>query len=944
MKGAANPNWKDLATTCMQSMTQVLSVVPGSVQKFPVVYLPQPGAISSFDTDLSKLLTAILQMHHSRIRSLVRHCESHCQHALRLLHNELLHDGCAVSTDASGVPHLTSRLCESMQGFHKFLYSLLQSSQTASEPWIDAWRQLLSSVFQSTHQLHCAFFESARIHVVANPVIDVISNIVSNPQDGLQVFAERAGCAGAFSGKNADNLMFSPVRIGVAGAGTACANFIEWYCGGSDTLPQQLFSLLEAPGPRFVALPCSAESLEFDSMPAPLKDAFDADASKHLRTSLHIADPTVDGSTHCAWWIMRFPDLMGPSEEARRWRRLDEQLQVTLSAWRDKLAGGGSTWRRWLYEVIRRGCDHLSRVQSSAPDKSGRAKAIPAVIESFSWIYSRDNCGLIALGRLVSQTVPAPSFRKRTVFVVGCKEGRRQILSSILGCPTESVGLPTDFHVYSKSASLSSGSLAADDFISGASVLQDIPGWSRLNRHGNLQACVKSECREFPAPVAECLVIVEAPDIQGAIRGITKWQNDALKLISDILNKNSTNLLAAFRTLDADKDGLISSKDFFSGITSLNLGFKTSQIQEILATIDLNSDDCLHYEEFLAAFRPCNVEFPYNLEAVILDMAALADSVILCPSSQMFDPTGSHFSAREVGLLEQIQKLFASKTQIVSYVDPNAYSSASSVRSAVTELGVQIASRCNDPSLRHLNVFFSKPEYVWPESRRFETPPHEAFPDRLDDVILNLSTLADIAVQDMLDSFVISTRSLIAFVAEADVVNPASLPVASRQKLIELGTLLKKQLHDCHQTMSRKTALYFNWITDSIDSLICDLRSISNPVSSGSIISEEFSLITDSIRKLHSQADSGLVSIGSKLGISLTAPASEPVVVFVLGNSMGGLRVVEALAQQPLPPQVVSAYEQASSDWTIIVSGTAACALTPQQVMSCIGQFSRIDR
>lgn len=936
MKGAVNPKWKDLATSCIQSMTELLPVVPRSVQKFPVVYLPQPGAISAFDTDLSKLLNRILQIHHPRVRSLIRHCESHCEHALRLLHNELLHDGCAVSTDEAGTPYLTSRMCEAMQGFHRYLYSLLQNSQAASEPWIDAWRQLLFSVFQSTHQLYSAFFESARIHVVANPVIDVISNIISNPQDGLQVFAERAGCVGVFSGKNAENLMFSPVRIGVAGAGKSCANFIEWYCGGVDTLPQQLFSLLEAPGPRFVALPCSAQTLEFDSMPTQLKEAFDAEASKHLRTSLHIADPAVDGSTHCAWWMVRFPELMGPSEEARRWRRLDEQLQVTLTSWRDKLSGGGSTWRRWLYEVLRRGCDHLSRVQSSAPDKASRATAIPAVIESFSWIYSRDNCGLIALGRLISQTIPAPAFRKRTVFVVGCKEARRQILSSILGCPTESVGLLSDFQVYSKSVSNSSGAVA-DDFVSGASVLQGIPGWSRLNRHSNLQSFIKSECREFPSPVAECLVIIEAPDIQGAIRGISKWQNDALKLISDILNKNSANLLAAFRTLDVDKDGIISSQDFISGITSLNLGFKTSQIQEILSTIDLNADGSLHYEEFLAAFRPCTVDFPYNLEAVVLDMAALADSVIMCPSSQMFDPTGSHFSAREIGMLEQIRKLFPTKTQIVAYVDPNAYSSAASVRSAVAELGVQIASRCNDPSLRHLNAFFGKPAYVWPESKRFETPPHEAYPDRLEDVILNLSTLADIAVQDMLDSFVVSTRSLISLVAQADVVNPASLPVASRQKLIELGTLLKKQLHDCHQTMSRKPALYFNWITDSIDSLICDLRSISNPISSGSIISEEFSLIADSIRQLHSQQDSGLVSIGSKLGIKLSAPACEPVVVFILGNSMGGLRVVEALTQQPLPPQVISAYEQPSSDWTVIASGSTASNLTPQQVLACLG-------
>jgi len=218
----------------------------------------------------------------------------------------------------------------------------------------------VTSVFQSTHQLYCAFFESARIHVVANPVIDVISNIVSNPQDGLQVFAERAGCVSLFSGQSGDDLTFSPVRIGVAGAGKGCANFIEWFCGGN--LPQHLLSLLESPGPRFVALPCSADTLEFDRMPASLREAFDAEASKHLRTSLHIADPAADGSTHCAWRIMRFPELLGPSQEASRWRRLDEQLQVTLSAWRDKLAGGGSTWRRWLYEVLRRSCDHLSRV------------------------------------------------------------------------------------------------------------------------------------------------------------------------------------------------------------------------------------------------------------------------------------------------------------------------------------------------------------------------------------------------------------------------------------------------------------------------------------------------------------------------------------------------------------------------------------------------------
>jgi hypothetical protein len=51
----------------------------------------------------------------------------------------------------------------------------------------------------------------------------------------------------------------------------------------------------------------------------------------------------------------------------------------------------------------------------------------------------------------------------------------------------------------------------------------------------------------------------------------------------------------------------------------------------------------------------------------------------------------------------------------------------------------------------------------------------------------------------MMDSFVVTSRTLIAFVADADVVNPASLPVASSQKLIELGTLLKKHLHDCQQ-------------------------------------------------------------------------------------------------------------------------------------------------
>ncbi len=937
VKQVSNPDWKNAATSCIQSMTEVLPAVPRSIQKFPVVYLPQIGAVSSFDTDLSKVLNTLLQMHHSRVRSLLRHCESQCQHALRLLHNELLHDGCAVSTDEAGVPIFTSRMCESMQGFHRFLHFLLESSQSSVEPWIDAWRLLLSSIFQSTHQLYCAFFESARIHVVANPVIDVISNIVSNPKDGLKVFAERAGNIAICSGKAAEDLLFSPVRIGVAGAGKACANFIEWYCGGSDPLPEQLFSLLESPGPRFVALPCSSETLEFDSMPSSLKEAFDADASRHLRTSLHIADPSADGSTHCAWWIVRFPELLGPSEESRRWRRLDEQLQVTLTAWRDKLAGGGSTWRRWLYDVLRRSCDHLSRVQSSAPDKAGRSTAIPAVVESFSWIYSRDSCGLIALGRLIGQTIPAPSFRKRTLFVVGCKSARRQILSSILGCPTESVGLAADFHVYSKSVSLSSGSLAADDFVSGSSVLRDIPGWARLSRHSSLQACIKSECRQFPAPIAECLIIVEAPDIQGAVRGITKWQNDALKLISDVLVKNSTNLLAAFRNLDVDKDGIISSKDFMIGITGLNLGFKPVQLQEILATIDLNADGSLHYEEFLAAFRPCDVEFPYNVESVVLDMAALADSIVLCPSSQTFDPTGQYFSAREVGLLEQIQKLFPTKTQILAFVDPNLHSSAASVRSAIAELGVQLASRCNDPSLRHLNVFFSKPEYVWPESRRFETPPHEALPDRLEDAILNLSSLADVAVQDMLDSFVISTRSLIAYVTQADIVNPSSLPVASRQKLVELGSLLKKHLHDCHQTMSRKPALYFNWITDSIDSLICDLRSISNPVSSGSMISEEFSLIVDSIRLLHLQSDSGIVNIGSKLGINLSAPVSEPVVVFLLGNSMGGIHVVGALTQQPLPANVVAACEQPSSDWTVIVSGSTACSLTSQQVLSCVG-------
>jgi hypothetical protein len=169
-------------------------------------------------------------------------------------------------------------------------------------------------------------------------------------------------------------------------------------------------------------------------------------------------------------------------------------------------------------------------------------------------MYSRDNCGLTALGRLIAQTIPAPSFRKRTVFVVGCKQARRQLVSRILGCPTESVGLPSDFNVYSKSAVLASGSIAADDYVSGSAVLQDIPGWSRLNRHSNLQAYVNSECREFPAPVAECLVVIEAPDIQGAIRGVAKWPNDALKLISDVLNRNSTNLLAAFRNLDVEKE------------------------------------------------------------------------------------------------------------------------------------------------------------------------------------------------------------------------------------------------------------------------------------------------------------------------------------------------------------------------------------------------------
>jgi hypothetical protein len=157
------------------------------------------------------------------------------------------------------------------------------------------------------------------------------------------------------------------------------------------------------------------------------------------------------------------------------------------------------------------------------------------------------------------------------------------------------------------------------------------------------------------------------------------------------------------------KSVIISSKDFISGITDLNLGFKTYQIQEILATIDLNADGSLHYEEISGAFRPCNVYFAYNLEAVVLDMAALADSVFLCPSSQMFDPTGSHFSAREAGMLEQIQKLFPTKTQVIAFVDPNVSSSAASVRSAVSELGVQISSRCNYPSQRHLTVFLASP-------------------------------------------------------------------------------------------------------------------------------------------------------------------------------------------------------------------------------------------
>ncbi len=90
-----------------------------------------------------------------------------------------------------------------------------------------------------------------------------------------------------------------------------------------------------------------------------------------------------------------------------------------------------------------------------------------------------------------------------------------------------------------------------------------------------------------------------------------------------------------------DKDVIISSRDLIVVMSGLNLGFKPAPIQEILSTIDLNADDCLHYEEVFAAFMPCSVEFPYNLEAVVLDMAALADSVILCPSSQTFEPTGA---------------------------------------------------------------------------------------------------------------------------------------------------------------------------------------------------------------------------------------------------------------------------------------------------------------
>ncbi len=151
--------------------------------------------------------------------------------------------------------------------------------------------------------------------------------------------------------------------------------------------------------------------------------------------------------------------------------------------------------------------------------KQGVRQPFLAVIENVVWIYSRDDCGLTALGRLIDQIVPSPTFRKRAVFVVGCKQARRQILSSILGCSTVSDGLPADFHVYSKIVSDPSGAVQADnDFVSGSLVLRDLPGWARLNRHIYLQGCVKSECREFPSPLAECLIVVEAPDIQGVSR------------------------------------------------------------------------------------------------------------------------------------------------------------------------------------------------------------------------------------------------------------------------------------------------------------------------------------------------------------------------------------------------------------------------------------------
>jgi len=53
--------------------------------------------------------------------------------------------------------------------------------------------------------------------------------------------------------------------------------------------------------------------------------------------------------------------------------------------------------------------------------------------------------------------------------------------------------------------------------------------------------------------------------------------------------------------------------------------------------------------------------------------------------------------------MELIRKLFPTKTEVIAYVDPNEYLTAASVRGAVTELGVQIANRCNDPSPRHMH-------------------------------------------------------------------------------------------------------------------------------------------------------------------------------------------------------------------------------------------------